>query len=387
MTRQRCEPVRVARSQPTTPATDDLPAFVTPAWKRALRRRLLAWFDREGRDLPWRTSSDPYRIWVSEIMLQQTQVSTVIPYFERFIVSFPSVVALAAANESDVLRHWEGLGYYRRARQLYAAAQVVAAEHGGLVPREFEAVRGLPGIGRYTAGAIVSLAFDQPIAILEANTVRLWSRLIAYAGPTDSPAGQKLLWQAAQAALPSKGAGRFNSALMDLGSLVCTPKMPRCGECPLRSVCESFRTGRQQAIPVPKVRPASEAVHEAAVVVWRRGRVLLLRRSAAERWAGLWDFPRFQTARGSAAKIKQQVAGQILKLTGQGVEIGRKLTTIKHGVTRFRITLDCYEARCRGRAKQSAAEIAWLKPAELEGYPLSMTGRKLARLLLEPSSR
>ena len=256
----------------------------------------MAWYAKHARDLPWRrVGGDPYAVWLSEIMLQQTQVATVRPYFARFLAALPSVEALAAADEHEVLRLWEGLGYYRRARQLHQAARLICSRHGGVFPRRLEALRRLPGIGRYTAGAILSIAFDQPQPILEANTSRLFSRLLAWPGEPASAAGQKLGWAMAEALLPRRGAGRFNQALMELGSEVCQPRAPRCEVCPVASLCRACAEGLQSQIPPPKRKPAPQTVREAAVVVRRRGRVLLLRasrRGPLGRALGLSPLPR-----------------------------------------------------------------------------------------------
>src|SRR5687768_10854498 len=203
--------------------------ILVPSWRTLLTRKLLAWFDRSARDLPWRRTSDLYAIWISEVMLQQTQVATVIAYFERFLHRFPDVGSLAAADEQQVLRLWEGLGYYRRARQLHAAAKVIVAEHSGRFPLAYDAVRSLPGIGRYTAGAILSIGAGARLPILEANTIRVLSRLTAFRGDPASSAGQKHLWQIAELTLPAKRVGTFNQSLMELGSEICTPKAPTCG--------------------------------------------------------------------------------------------------------------------------------------------------------------
>ena len=222
-----------------------------PPWRQRFRRRLLAWYRRHARDLPWRRHGEPYPIWVSEIMLQQTQVATVRGYFERFMAAFPTIHSLARADEHDVLRLWEGLGYYRRARQMHQAARTIVAEHGGRFPRDAEAVRRLPGIGRYTAGAILSIAFDAREPILEANTIRLLARLLAYSGDPRSAAGSKRLWQMAEALLPRRNAGRFNQALMELGSEVCLPKSPKCDACPVAALCPTRAAGLQDRIPAP----------------------------------------------------------------------------------------------------------------------------------------
>jgi len=361
-------------------ASFDLP---DAAWRRAFRQRLLAWFARHARDLPWRRMRDPYAIWVSEIMLQQTQVATVKPYFERFLARFPTIADLAAADEHDVLRLWEGLGYYRRARQLHQAAKVLVAEHGGAFPRDPEAVRRLPGIGRYTAGAILSIAFDARQPILEANTVRLFSRLVAYRGAVASTEGQRLLWAVAEAVLPQRRSGTLNQALMELGSLLCTPRAPQCERCPATSLCRARALGLEGAIPAPKAKPNREDRHEAAVIVRRRGRVLLVRRPDGGRWAGLWDFPRYAVDGRSDAARRVELVDLVRAQTGVTVAIGPRLTTLKHGVTRFRITLDCYEAQTVSAARTDGEglEMRWLKPDELDGYPLSVTGRKLSELL------
>src|SRR6185436_3645748 len=250
---------------------------LTTAQKQSLRRRLLAWYTKHARDLPWRKSRDPYRVWLSEIMLQQTQVATVKDYFERFTCAFPDVESLAAAEETDVLRLWEGLGYYRRARQLHAAAKKVVAEYSGKFPDEAEDLQQLPGIGRYTAGAIASIAFGRRSPILEANTIRLLSRLVGYRGDPQSSAGQRVLWAVAEEILPQKKVAPFNQALMELGSLICTPSEPKCDACPLSNVCRARAAGLQQEIPPSKPRPAYTELREAAVIVRKNGSVLMRR--------------------------------------------------------------------------------------------------------------
>jgi len=323
-------------------------------------------------------------------MLQQTQVATVIPYYHRFLAAFPDISSLAAAHEDRVLRLWEGLGYYRRARQLHRAAQQIVEAHGGQFPTDFETVRGLPGIGRYTAGAVLSFAFDQRWPILEANTIRVYARLLAERGDPRTSAGQKRLWQAAEDWLPRRRPGRFNQAMMELGSLVCTPRQPRCEECPARALCPTRALGLQDRIPTPARRPVIEDVREAIIVARRAGKVLLLRRGAKERWAGMWDFPRFAMDGAVNGQTDAHLVDRLFAQTGVSIGRPRLLTTLKHGVTRFRITLDCYMAAARS-AKLSAAkrlasggpEMQWVEPARLAEFPLSVTGRKLARLVVQ----
>ena len=353
------------------------------AWQRMFRRRLFAWFRRHARDLPWRRSRDPYAVWISEIMLQQTQVATVGPYFERFLDRFPSIAALAGAEERDVLRLWEGLGYYRRARQLHLAARRIVEQYGGRFPRDMDAVRGLPGIGRYTAGAILSIAFDTRAPVLEANTLRLHSRLLAYRGDPSSAEGNRLMWSMAEAVLPRRNTGALNQALMELGSTVCLPRVPLCEECPVAALCYARALGLSSEIPPPKARPAVENRHEVAVIVRRGDRVLLVLRPAGERWAGLWDFPRFAIRSPHREDIPRELIEGVRRQTGITVEPGERLLTLQHGVTRFRITLDCCLARYVSgpEEKVSSNNVRWLKPEELDAYPLNTTGRKICRVV------
>ncbi len=223
-------------------------------WKANLIRKLLKWYEYAKRDLPWRSTVDPYSIWVSEIMLQQTQVATVLPYYYRFLERFPTVSNLAKAEEQELLRYWEGLGYYRRAKQLHAAAKKIVEQHHSQFPVDFDEVLNLPGIGRYTAGAICSFAYDQPTPIVEANTQRLYARLLGLREPLTEKASQLALWQFASEVLPAKpgmGSRTINHALMELGALVCTPK-PRCEACPIKSLCPTAKMGLQSEIPAPK---------------------------------------------------------------------------------------------------------------------------------------
>ena len=356
---------------------------LTATWKQRLRRRLLGWYAGHARDLPWRRSPEAYRVWISEIMLQQTQVATVEEYFTRFIEAFPTVHDLAAADEQQVLRLWEGLGYYRRARQMHAAARVIVDEHAGHIPHSIDGWQRLPGVGRYTAGAICSIALGQRVPILEANTIRLLSRLIGYRDDPTKAAGQRLLWQMAEAILPQKRVAQFNQALMELGSLVCTPNGPQCDRCPVASLCAAHEAGLQHEIPLAKKKPQITDLHEAAVIVRKNGSVLLRQCPAGERWAGLWDFPRFEIDAGRPAALRKQLAERVHEQTGILTKPGEQLSTMKHSVTRYRITLDCYAAQYKsGRIRTSRSQpVRWIRRMELADLPLSTTGRKLARLV------
>ncbi|MDP6444288.1 MAG: A/G-specific adenine glycosylase [Pirellulaceae bacterium] len=359
---------------------DELTAKPVDAqWRGRLRRRLLAWYDKHARDLPWRQTSDPYRIWVSEIMLQQTQVATVIPYYERFLERFSDVGLLAGAAEEDVLRHWEGLGYYRRARQLHRAARMIVDERGGLFPDNFDDLLALPGVGRYTAGAVASFAWDDRQPILEANTTRLFARLLAWEEDVALSASRKRLWEFAAELLPRKNVGRLNQALMELGAEVCTPRDPSCETCPMQPLCPTWSLGWQDRIPAPKKKMKYTDVRHAAVIVWRGPRVLVRRNRPDERWAGLWDFPRFELPSLQSAP-KHDIESGVRNRIGATVTVRGKRATIRHGVTRFRITLDCYDADCR-RFPRATDETRWVTTAQLNELPLSVTGRKISDLI------
>lgn len=349
-----------------------------------MARLLLAWFRKHGRDLPWRRNRDPYAIWVSEVMLQQTQVATVIPYFERFLQRFPTLCDLAAAEEQAVLRLWEGLGYYRRARDLHRAARLLAAQHGGDVPDDPAIFGGLPGVGRYTAGAVLSQAFDRRLPILEANSERVLCRLLGEREDPRTGAVRRRLWKEAERLLPIRSAGAFNQALMELGALVCTPRAPDCPSCPLIDHCAAHRAGMQQKIPLQADPPQVVAVREAAVVVRRGSKVFLVQRPQEGRWAGMWEFPHGPLDEG---ETHEQAAVRLLvNLTGFKADLGAELLTIKHGVTRFRITMVCFEARHRRGVFRSAFYVggSWVEPAQLSTYPVSAPQRRLARALLHP---
>ncbi|MGI8819990.1 MAG: A/G-specific adenine glycosylase [Chthoniobacterales bacterium] len=274
----------------------EMPAM-SPEQARIFRRKLLAWYRRQGRDLPWRRTRDPYAILLSEFMLQQTQVATVIPYYERWLQRFPDFSALATAVESDVLHAWQGLGYYARARNLHAAAKAVVAQHGNQFPREIADARELPGVGRYTAHAVATFAFDAAVPIVEANTARVFARLANLQLRVDSTAGQAFLWQSAESLLPSRNAGAHNSALLDLGALICVPGQPKCHLCPVQEFC---RAQTPAELPRKRPRPALKQLTECHQFVQQRGSVLL--EQSHDRWRGMWILPRL-TRPPSAARV------------------------------------------------------------------------------------
>ncbi|MCP4512786.1 MAG: A/G-specific adenine glycosylase [Fuerstiella sp.] len=389
------------------------PKDLDQGWRRRLRSRVLRWYDQNGRKLPWRESADPYRIWVSEIMLQQTTVAAVVPYFERFIERFPDVRRLAEAEQDQVLHLWEGLGYYSRARNLHKAAGVVVHEMNSRFPESADELEQLPGIGPYTAGAISSFAFNRPAAIVEANTLRLFSRLIELDIDPRGTQGQKKLWKFAGWIVSRKRAADFNQAVMDIGSQVCCPVDPKCSTCPLMPSCKSFEQGRQSEIPLKKPKPKITDVTEVSVAVRKGGRYLLRQRTDSERWAGLWDFVRFEVrdedvvtvqmperrqTKGPAALPGQQslfaddsakalsqlppsLSARVNDLTGTMVRSYEPVTEIRHAVTRYRIRLLCLVCNFEdGRLKQGAG-YQWCSRNQLRELPLSTTGRRFAELL------
>jgi A/G-specific adenine glycosylase len=354
-----------------------------------LRAKLLDWFDEHRRDLPWRRSRDAYRVWVSEVMLQQTTVAAVVSYFERFVEELPTVEALAAADEQRVLRLWEGLGYYRRARHLYAAAKILVKDHGGELPDDPQVWAVLPGVGRYILGAVLSQAFDRRLPIVEANSLRVLARLFGYPGDPREGAGKAWVWAAAERLLPRKRAGDFNQSLMELGALVCTPTSPACGKCPLSADCVARREGLQDAIPPRKKPKAITFVNEVAVVVRKGGKVLLCQRPAnAGRWQNMWEVPHAPRADGEdAVDAAVRVARE---LTGFDIKAGEELLTIRHGVTRYAITLVCLEAELAGGkfAPGSYTKAKWVALSDLADYPVSAPQRKLMTALARsPATR
>jgi len=346
-----------ASSSPA-PAAAPLP----PRTRAAISRRLLSWFREHGRDLPWRQDAEPYRVWVSEIMLQQTQVERVCDYFRRFLKAFPTVTALAEASEADVLAAWQGLGYYRRARQLHACAKRIVAEHEGQFPSNVAELSALPGIGRYTGSAIASIAFGKPEPIVEANSRRVLARLVGYDRPLGGTAADLPIWEIAAAVVPARQAGLFNQALMDLGAMICRPAAPSCSACPLSGHCVAYRDGRTDELPrMAKAKP-SVAIEEVALLAVHGGRLLLVQRGEAEWWAGLWDVPR---AAGPHGPIRRAA-----------VRDSRLLGEVRYGVTHHRVRVDVVQlpadvaAAAAAGATASAAALSNPATAAL-GLPLA----------------
>jgi A/G-specific adenine glycosylase len=365
---------------------------------RALAEALLRWFAAHAEDLPWRRVTDPYAVWVSEIMLQQTQVGTVIPYYERWLRALPDVAALAAAPLERVLKLWEGLGYYTRARNLHRAAGEIMRRHDGRFPRAFAEVLALPGIGRYTAGAVCSIAFNQPRPILDGNVIRVLARVYGIAAPVRESATQKRLWARAEALvraaararskIPSRperlGArivrdtprGALNQALMELGRRVCTPRRPGCDECPLARRCRACREDAVSRLPHLGRRPATMTRRVVAVVIERRGRFLVQQRPAGGVNAGLWEFPNADcdgqpvTPATLAARWPLLVADSL-----------RPLVTLQHRITRHQITLEVWRGHARPGPAARAPAQRWLRLAEAARRPFTAAHRRILEKL------
>ncbi|WP_310820801.1 A/G-specific adenine glycosylase [Stratiformator vulcanicus] len=383
----------------------------SPAKLKRFREKLLAWYAERGRDLPWRRTCDPYAIWISEIMLQQTTVAAVIPYFERFLDRFPTVQQLAAAEEADVLKLWEGLGYYSRARNLHAAAQDIATNHAGSFPRTAEELQSLKGIGRYTAGAIASFAFDERAPIVEANTQRLYCRLLGERGDPKSTGVQKTLWQFAETILPKNDCGLFNQALMELGGTVCTIESPSCGDCPASRYCVAARHDLQQQIPAAKRRSKPTPLVDVTVAVRKDDRYLIRQRGLGEWWTGLWDFPRLTLdetlltritlpsvpARSSrdqpnlftrepvCEELRSTIEQFICDQTGVSCRLRGAELEVRHAVTRYKIRLFCCLADYQSGRLSSDQPLKWVRVNALSELAFSQPGRRFADRLIEIS--
>jgi A/G-specific adenine glycosylase len=345
--------------------------------------RILKWYGRHKRRLPWRDHPDPYAVWVSEIMLQQTRVEAVMPYFERWMERFPSVLELAAASEQDVLALWEGLGYYSRARNLHKAAKVVAQEYGGELPREPSALRKLPGIGRYTAGAIASMAFGLDVPTLDGNLRRVLARVFDVGQPADSPSGEKLLWELAEAHLPKGRAGDYNQALMDLGAAVCLPRNPACLLCPVNAICRARALGLQDQRPVLRPRPEVPHYTVTAAVLRRDGKVLLAKRPSRGLLGGMWEFPGGKVEAGES--LEAALGREIREELGTQARVGEPFGVYRHAYTHFRITLHAFLCDLDGGLPRplQATELAWVPPADLGAYPMGKVDRLIARRLAD----
>jgi A/G-specific adenine glycosylase len=344
----------------------------------ALHRSLLGWYRRNRRDLPWRRTRDPYRIWVSEVMLQQTTVKTALSYYEAFVRRFPSLNALAEEPEDEVLAAWSGLGYYHRARNLHRGAQHVAERHGARFPRTLEAALSVPGVGLYTASAILSIAYDEPLPVVDGNVRRVLARLMALSGPEHRREGP--FYNLAEELLDREHPGDWNQALMELGATVCTPKKPACPACPLRHRCVALEQGRVHELPETRARREPVVVTVAAALVEREGAVLLARRPEGRLLGKMWEVP--QTPLEPALEI--DLARQIEERYGIRVEPETLVVRARHAITHRRITLEGYRARLRSTVPRDPERFRWVSPGDIGSLPVSSMTKKLLRGLASP---
>ncbi len=344
------------------------PADFSEEERRRIRRDLLRWYDRERRDLPWRKRPTPYTAWVAEMMLQQTQAAAAVDYYRRFLRRFPSLKALAEADEQEVLKLWEGLGYYARARNMLRAARLIRERYAGRFPRTREGLMSLPGVGRYCAGAILSIAMGQRAAAVDGNVIRILARLLAAREDPRRAAGKEFFWRAAEPLVPSDRPGDFNQALMDLGALVCRPRAPACERCPLAWACRARAEGVQQELPVKARRPAPPHYQVGVGVVWRGEKVLIGRRPSEGLLGGLWEFPGGKQQPGES--MAECVAREVKEETGVDVAVGPRALLVRHAYSHFRVTLHFYHCvHERGRARAvGCAACRWVKPEELKRY-------------------
>lgn len=356
---------------------------ISPMWRDTLNHALLTWYDEQARELPWRSDPTPYRVWMSEIMLQQTQVTTVLPYFARWMAQFPTVTALAHAPLESVLKTWEGLGYYARARNLHKAAQLVVAAYGGQLPDTVEGLLALPGIGAYTAGAIASIAFGRKAAAVDGNLKRVFARLLAYEVAINTPSAEKDLWAIAESLLPNERSGDWNQGLMDLGATICLPRNPRCLLCPLRDECRAHQLGLVHELPRKNARAPRPHYTVVAGVIWNqsRDRLLIAQRPEDKMLGGLWEFPGGKVEDGETLEAGlQRELREELEIE---VVVGAQLTVVNHAYTHFSITLHAFHCTHIGGEPQAigVANFRWLSPDELLVLPYPRTDLRIIEAL------
>lgn len=348
-----------------------------------MQRLLLHWFREFGRDLPWRRTHRPYEVWISEMMLQQTQVKTMLPYYHRWMERFPDVPSLASSSEEEVLRLWAGLGYYSRAVNLRKAARIMVREHGGRLPRDHQALLRLPGIGRYSAGAIMSIAFNEDFPVVDGNVERILARIFDVAIPVKQGEGLKAIWEVAERLLPGGDGRRFNQALMDLGAGVCLARKPLCEVCPVKGLCRALRGGVAGERPVSAARKPAIPIDVAIGVLVHEGKVLIQKRPPVGLMANLWEFPGGRVTNGEAPE--EAVVREFLEELNVGVRCHSKIALIRHSYTSFRVALHAFWCRLQGDGGKmtlnGAVEARWVEVEELSDYPFPAANRKLISML------
>jgi A/G-specific adenine glycosylase len=352
-----------------------------PPMPSSFAEKLLRWYEENARELPWRGHPDPYAVWVSEIMLQQTRVETVIAYHQNWMKALPTIAALAAASQQAVLSLWEGLGYYSRARNLHKAARMIMEKYDGKLPKDVKSLMELPGIGRYTAAAIASIAFGKDEPTLDGNIRRVFSRVFNVSEPAGSSQGEKTLWWLGKEHLPPGKAGDFNQALMDLGATLCTPKNPDCPGCPAAEVCKAYQLGLQEERPVPK--PKKEIPHHTvtAAIIERDGKVLITQRPQKGLLGGLWEFPGGKQEPGEdlIACLHREICEEL----EVDIQVGKLFGTYHHAYTHFRVTLHAYLCRMNGGEPdlKEHTGMSWAEVGELSNFPMGKIDRQIATQL------
>ncbi len=346
-----------------------------------MRKSLLSWYHKAKREMPWRNTKDPYRIWISEIMLQQTQVHTVTPFYLRFLECFPTVKDLAGAEPGDVMKAWEGLGYYGRARNMHKAAQYMLLYFDGHVPDSQEALLTLPGIGLYTANAILSIAFGKAVPVLDGNVIRVLARLFHVTENVDRPTTVKSLWEMAQTLLPMKHAGDFNQAVMELGATLCLPRFPLCGSCPVSVHCQAFRLGIQAELPVRTPKKTIPHYDVTAGIIWKNGRFLIALRPPKGLLGGLWEFPGGKKKEGET--LEECLKREIREELNIDIHVGNHLVSVNHAYTHFRITLHVFHcAFVEGEVRHLGCDgHHWITSRDLDTYAFPAADRKVIALL------
>jgi len=370
--------------KPERPRADSYP-IPSPPGLAALRRALRAWYRGRARDLPWRRSRDPYAILVSEFMLQQTQVTTVLPYYTAFLDRFPSLEALAGATEDSVRTAWSGLGYYRRARNLQAASRTLVRDHGGRLPESLEGLRALPGVGDYTAAALGSIVHGLPKGVVDGNVIRVLTRLAGVGEQPGRAAVRRGLQDLADRLVEPRAPGDWNQAMMELGATVCTPRAPDCAACPWERACRARAAGNPEAYPAKAPARATVEVERAVAVLRRRGDVLLVRRRDPKLLDGTWEFPGVEVPAGRSAK--RVLGGHLLATLGVRARVGAELAAVRHAITHRRITVRGFLVEADALPRARRGEREWVRPGTIGERPVSSMTLKVARSLVDPVLR
>jgi len=352
------------------------------AGRAGIVQPLLHWFRKTNRDLPWRRTYQPYHVWISEIMLQQTQMDRGVVYFTRWIKRFPDVQAVAAATEQEILKYWEGLGYYSRARNLHRTARLITDNFAGEVPCDYAILLGLPGIGPYTAAAIASVAGNYDIAVIDANVTRVYARLFDIKEPVRERRVQQRLSEIANKLLPHGQARAYNQALMDFGGLICTPKNPSCASCPITGACAALQAGTVANRPVLGAKREIITLHKVAGIIKRKGKIFIQQRKAGDVWGGLWEFPGGEVREGEE---ESKLADRILQDCGLPVQSIEPIVRVSHQYTHHKIFLHCFLCNLTKKdaapVLRSACRYRWIDPEQLDRFAFPAGPRKVLELI------